>query len=409
MKRHLASEGGLSNGERGGLGDIMGSSSIAGSTMDIPVEEFSPLQRIVLSANGNLQRIVSSYHDSPVLVTTRYNRCVAPGRYERQVDLSVFGKTFARCTSTVHLQRQDCVHAIEHDGVAIGQLFRHLNILPAFTLQAAGTTKPANKVDEDKDDLARAAAPPAAAAADDAFAAIECRFWRDYVLSGDGIQCCIHEDLRSDLFELSAADAAAEITDVHGDSCEGKRASSTPPPSLGDIMAPAATFAHLPPGFTPLQRLLLTANGNVERIISSYYAKPAQLYVVLNHKRGAVHDRQVALMLEGRQLMLAKSTCFLSDERWARAVDEEQLPVGALYRRFDVLPSFTLHAAGIVPGGFWRQYQLRADGFTCEINETFSEDCFRALNGDDDARDEQADADRRGGGSGYGHGWGSIG
>jgi len=26
-----------------------------------------------------------------------------------------------------------------------------------------------------------------------------------------------------------------------------------------------------------------------------------------------------------------------------------------------------------MPGGFWRQYQLKASGLTCEINETYDE------------------------------------
>ena len=59
-------------------------------------------------------------------------------------------------------------------------------------------------------------------------------------------------------------------------------------------------------------------------------------------------------------------------------MEEERLPVGALFRRFNVLPTFTLHSAGIMPGGFWRQYQLRAEGLTCEINETFDARCFDA-------------------------------
>ena len=40
-------------------------------------------------------------------------------------------------------------------------------------------------------------------------------------------------------------------------------------------------------------------------------------------------------------------------------MDQERLSVGALFRRFNALPTFTLHSAGKVPGGFWRQYQLK--------------------------------------------------
>ena len=38
---------------------------------------------------------------------------------------------------------------------------------------------------------------------------------------------------------------------------------------------------------------------------------------------------------------------------------QEHLPIGALFRRFNTLPTFTLHSAGSFPGGFFRQYQLK--------------------------------------------------
>ena len=60
-------------------------------------------------------------------------------------------------------------------------------------------------------------------------------------------------------------------------------------------------------------------------------------------------------------------------------MEEERLQVGALFRRFNVRPTFTLHAAGRIEDGFWRQYQLSAPGLTCEINETFSAGCFDAI------------------------------
>ena len=126
-----------------------------------------------------------------------------------------------------------------------------------------------------------------------------------------------------------------------------------------------------------LQRLLLTANGNVERLISSFHGQPAQLYVQLNHRRGAVHDRVVTLMLGAQQLMLAKSTCCLTNPHWQAVLETEQLPIGALFRRFNVLPTFTLHAAGLLPAGtFWRQYELHAPGLVCQIHETYEAACL---------------------------------
>ena len=58
-------------------------------------------------------------------------------------------------------------------------------------------------------------------------------------------------------------------------------------------------------------------------------------------------------------------------------MEAEKLPIGALFRRFDVLPTFTLHSAGQLRGGaFWRQYELRAPGLTCQIHETFEAACL---------------------------------
>ena len=371
-----------------GLGDIMGAQE---ASSQVAFHEFTPLQRVVLTANGNLQRIVSSYHNSPVSVQTRFSRRVAPGRYERQVDLFVFGTAFARATSTVHLEREDCVRAIEEEGMAIGQLFRRFNILPRSELEAAGFVPDAGA---HANTAAPACAPLASAepigVGDDgasdatlAFSDGQRRFWRRYRLSGVGIECRIHEEIRCDLFALGGArtdvgqHAVGSVGSGSAPLSSCASGGATQPPSLGDIMAPATTCAGLPDGFTPLQRLLLTANGNVERIVSSYHHRPAQLFVALNHKRGCVHDRVVTLMLDGRQLMLAKSTCCLTDERWEATMEAEKLPIGALFRRFDVLPTFTLHSAGQLRGdAFWRQYELRAPGLTCLIHETFEAACL---------------------------------
>lgn len=54
------------------------------------------------------------------------------------------------------------------------------------------------------------------------------------------------------------------------------------------------------------------------------------------------------------------------------------LQVGGLFRRFSELPTFTLHSTGHGPDFVWRQYQLRASGMTCEINETFPKSLFDA-------------------------------
>jgi len=352
-----------------GLGDIMCSEPHDKAIDDLTV--FTPLQRVALTANGNLQRIVSAFHDLPVSVDCRKNERSASGVYERIVDLVISGVIFARCWSTVTVTRADLVRAIEEDGVAIGQLFRQMAVLPRFELFAAGKLDPgdSHSLPEGSDKSSGADMQSGTATPDAFINAQVSKFWRRYTLQGDGVHCAILEEIRCDALDPTLimptkddrAKAAARRT------------------SLGDIVAPNATFARCPTGFTPSQRLLLSANGNVERILSSYYARPIQLFVVENHRRSDyVYDRKTAFLLDGQQLGLAKTTCFITDEKWQEAMDEERLPIGALFRRFDALPAFKLFSAALFPGGFWRQYQLKAPGLTCEINETFEDDCFDA-------------------------------
>ena len=352
-----------------GFGDIMGHMS-----PDASIGDFTALQRIILSANGNLQRLVSSYYNSPVRVVTRKCQEVeqTEGRsdFEREVELHVFGRVFAIAKSKVRLTRSELIRAVGERGVAIGQLFRQLNVMPTFELRDAGFLPPAALVDGAE------RAP---------------LFFRQYELSSEGIACNIREEIRADLFELApavqlrASETGGSVTEVPNGRADGSAADehdaneqgASSPPTLGDIMEPNRTFLQLPAGFSPLQRLMLTANGNVQRVLSSYFGRPLHLVVTLNQKReGPIYDRRAILLLGGRQLMVASTTVFLTDPAWAEAADRHAHELGALFHHFAELPTFTLHSTGRAPDYFWRQYRLRASGMTCEINETFPLNLF---------------------------------
>ena len=176
-------------------------------------------------------------------------------------------------------------------------------------------------------------------------------FYREYALSTGGMRFVIREELRDDLFAHTRGvdSAAADGADGSADGGGGGVASGASAqhagtarmvhgttPSLGDIMDPRITSLTLPLDFTPLQvhrrprvphvptpprasvlarkkvcstltspyfpqRVLLTANGNVGRIVSSYYAAPVTAYVAANHRRKqCVYDRQVHPTVESR-------------------------------------------------------------------------------------------------------------
>ena len=143
---------------------------------------FTPMERIALTANGNLQRIFSSYYDSPVHVYVDY--CTRRRRRQRKkssnennnsqqqvgsfnysslglydthklaitqttdneldcsknnddddaiwdriVHIQVHNQTICKATSIIHVQSPSCVQLIEDGSVGLGQMFRYLNKL----------------------------------------------------------------------------------------------------------------------------------------------------------------------------------------------------------------------------------------------------------------------------------------
>jgi hypothetical protein len=155
----------------------------------------NPLDRMAITANGNLQRLFSSYYDSPVTVQVDYCRrrqncqvqiplsppsanqsqassssfttttaAAVAAIWERQVWLQIFdNQTFCTATSVVVVHQESIEQLIESGVVGIGQLFRHFNVLPEFALIAAGPT-------------------------------VQGGFWRNYTLTSDQlVTCYIHE------------------------------------------------------------------------------------------------------------------------------------------------------------------------------------------------------------------------
>lgn len=149
------------------------------------------------------------------------------------------------------------------------------------------------------------------------------------------------------------------------------------------------TLAQLLPckqQFTALERILLTANGNVQRILSAYYNSKVTVVVHKNQEVSerrsdvTVFDRVVDLDCKGTRLCRATSRVELGkDSPFHGLVMDGERPVGIgqLFRKFDILPEFQLLQAGREDdGGVWREYLLRSSGVLCRIRETFSPRVF---------------------------------
>ena len=139
------------------LGDIMNTGqehdADPSSTLASKYGITNPLDRLLLTANGNLQRLVASYYDAPVTVvvqscTPRRSLTVVaspttvfppppPQIWDRCVQLQVLGRTFVTAQSVIVVHDPVCQQLVQSGTVGLGQLFRHLNLLPEFELHAA--------------------------------------------------------------------------------------------------------------------------------------------------------------------------------------------------------------------------------------------------------------------------------
>eukprot|EP00981_Chlorochromonas_danica_P008143 scaffold2028_cov181-Ochromonas_danica.AAC.21 len=130
---------------------------------------YTAMERVILTANGNLQRILSAYYGAPVKVEMRKCVRVDAESFDREVDLVLGNK--------IVVKDRECLHAIEAGLVGVGQLFRYLNILPSFKLNASGKAPQS---------IPRS---PLMKGRKDGKMPIDYHLWRDYELSCPKISC----------------------------------------------------------------------------------------------------------------------------------------------------------------------------------------------------------------------------
>lgn len=245
-------------------------------------------------------------------------------------------------------QTKKAIEAVESCGIGIAQLYHHFKILPHFHLTDADGRGPAG----------------------------EQVLWREYVLDGHGIECRIREDFRPRFLEYTGDEANGNEppTKLH-------RSLSGPTPHLGDLMkgtscvntldAEIAIAAH------PLQRVLLTATGNVVRILASYHKKPIFVGVLRSCPvKTGVYERVVLMYCEHKAICRARTLVTVSDAEIVKEVQNGTCDLGGVFRKFNLLPTFELQRVDIKPSdapGFGRHYYLKAQGICCEVFEEFSD------------------------------------
>ena len=177
---------------------------------------FTPMERIALTANGNLQRIFASYYDTPV--TVRVIGCVLRQQpqeeedetmvWDRVVHVRVYNRTVCKATSVIRVNSPTCRELITSQTVGIAQMFRHLNRLPTFTLLDAGRHNTSSRTilrAEKEEKVEETEGKGVNDNDDDEFSltAKNGGIWRTYELQCEEMSCLIHEEFACDAWNMT--------------------------------------------------------------------------------------------------------------------------------------------------------------------------------------------------------------
>ncbi|KAF9946024.1 hypothetical protein BGZ72_000755 [Mortierella alpina] len=158
------------------------------------------------------------------------------------------------------------------------------------------------------------------------------------------------------------------------------------PGHFGDIMSKRDTTLVLPDGFSGSERILLTANGNLQRLISAYFNKTVTVTILENTQVPLTPDddpaviarfqREVNLLCNNKIVCNAKSRVLIKDQKVYDLVVKNGVGIGQIFRYLDRLPSFELHGLGRTDKTFWREYSLTIPGVDCRLLEVLPSALF---------------------------------
>mmetsp|Transcript_23108 Transcript_23108/g.53109 ORF Transcript_23108/g.53109 Transcript_23108/m.53109 type:complete len:388 (-) Transcript_23108:64-1227(-) len=333
--------------------------------------------RVVLTANGSLQMLMSAWFGAKVSVTAVKNEAIpaealfggkeAPREYDRRVNIQTDQGVFCVASSRIVLSNPDAVEAVESGRVGVAQLFKYMKVLPHFWLNDAGIVENEGQI----------------------------RLWREYVLEGNGIQCRIREDFRPNFLHMHEGIGNGTDGSSEGDSPTRKPSAE----HMGNIMAGNQCLNLLADDASlrvhPLQRCLLTSSGTTSRIIASYYLSPVQIVILRSSEVQATtnddmtaYERKIAMVCKGVAVARAHTVAKVDNPEFLKALRSKDCTIAGIFRTYDLLPQFdlldvNLGAEDETGRGFGRRYKLKAPGIECEVHEEFSSSILDLSNVDD--------------------------
>ncbi|KAL6302059.1 hypothetical protein BKA93DRAFT_751480 [Sparassis latifolia] len=155
-----------------------------------------------------------------------------------------------------------------------------------------------------------------------------------------------------------------------------------------------------PPNITGVERIVLSAHGDLQRLLSAFFSRSINVALIYSHTTvedpsgvstsyppslsalphpsptaPLVQQRQVHLLCGSSVVCVATSTVRVTAAAPAQLFFGQKYAIGQVFRKMGCIPEFELVEAGVDglggPGSLWRKYKLYTEGFACEILEVF--------------------------------------
>mmetsp|Transcript_15030 Transcript_15030/g.17036 ORF Transcript_15030/g.17036 Transcript_15030/m.17036 type:complete len:409 (-) Transcript_15030:1084-2310(-) len=288
----------------------------------IPLTKLSPFERLLVTAKGDLQRIISSWCYETVSVEVFYYSLDEDAstetekRYKRKVGLKCRNRQFCTANSEVVLSNKLLIDSLATNEVGIGQLFRQFNLLPNFELISFERSDSQSDTSD---------------------------FSRKYSLTAPGIKCIIEE-----MFDVVEIRRLEQI--VIGEVIQQQDLSKNKINTKSNNRLLSVPLDCNSAEFTPFERVLLSAYDNVPRLVSSYLNSPVELVITRSCKLGeSSYLRVVELKCVSNNKLFCVATCEFTilDLKLQQQLDNGEFELNDIFRKYrgGSLPMFKLVSA----------------------------------------------------------------
>lgn len=93
-------------------------------------------------------------------------------------------------------------------------------------------------------------------------------------------------------------------------------------------------FLRLPDEFSPMERMILQANGNLQRLLSAYYNVPSHVEIIKNIKSQGInvyYEREIKMYFENKFVYNAQSILTVKDDTVLELIEKHKYGLGQIF------------------------------------------------------------------------------